>query len=80
MAAHLWIGPGGRSYDAVGAGLKSKYFNYEGFTNQISGQLGQQGVTVAVDLRRLNCGERFAVDHCIRGLDDAHRSRITVLK
>ena len=34
---------------------------------------------MVVDVRGFNGGERFAVDHCIRGLDDAHRSRITVL-
>jgi hypothetical protein len=67
-------------YDAVGAGLKAKYFNYEGFTKSIAEHLGVKDIIVVVDVRGLNNGQRFAVDHYIRGLGEAQRSRITVLQ
>jgi RHS repeat-associated protein len=75
-----WIGPGGRLYDAVGAGLKSKYFNYEAFTKSISEHLVDSRVNVVVDVRGLSGGQRFAVDRYIRGLDEAQKGRITILQ
>jgi RHS repeat-associated protein len=54
-----WIGLNGRSYDVVGAGLKSKHFNFDSFTSQISGHL-QKADVVVVDVRALSNGQRFA--------------------
>ncbi|HEV3470192.1 MAG TPA: RHS repeat-associated core domain-containing protein [Pyrinomonadaceae bacterium] len=69
----------GRTYDLVGAGLKSKHFNYDAVTNQIVGHLGKAD-RVAVDVSQLNRAQAASLQEFVNKLPRVQSSRVIFLR
>ena len=69
---------GNTTYDLVGAGLKSKYFNLEGVTDQIVSHL-QKADRVVVDVSQLSRAQTASVQQFVNGLAREQASRVIIL-
>jgi len=68
---------GGTTYDLVGAGLKSKYFNLEKVTGEIAGHL-QKADRVVVDVSQFTRAQTASVQEFVKGLGE-QASRVIIL-
>jgi len=74
-----FIDKAGRTYDLVGAGLKSKHFNYDGLVGEIYKHL-QKSDRVAVDVSGLTRAQTASVQSFVNGLAREEAARITILR
>ena len=74
-----FIDKAGRSYDLVGAGLKSKHFNYDGFVGEIYKHL-QKSDGVVVDVSGLTRAQAGSVQSFVNGLTREEAARVIILK
>ena len=63
----------------VGAGLKSKHFNYDGLVGEIYKHL-QKSDRVAVDVSGLTRAQTASVQSFVNGLAREEAARITILR
>lgn len=69
----------GTTYELVGAGLKSKHFDFEAVTREIRSHLGKAD-RVAVDVSGLTRSQADSVRNFVNGLAREESSRIRVLR
>ncbi|MGH9969968.1 MAG: RHS repeat-associated core domain-containing protein [Pyrinomonadaceae bacterium] len=69
----------GRTYDLVGAGLKSQHFDYQAVTDQITSHLGKAD-RVVVDVHRLSRRQIASVEQFVQGLTREQAARVSILR
>ena len=67
------------TYDLVGAGLKSKFFNYDGFVGEIYSHLFKAD-RVVVDVSGLTQAQAASVQSFVNGLTREQAARVFILR